>query len=396
VKSEKITAAFSHARRRMMQDFANLPEPRTSREVSELWSRYHDSLRGARGIFAVCDRNAPLHNIPGNRNFGGKGFLRCWMEGERFFLIQNKANSRDFRYGSPIFSDTNFLSYCETFDSGRGLGNVTDAFREAVTFLLPIAHSVNAWPYIIENFDATDRERVLASLKAFARFKLSTAKGFAEHRTFDGDEGEATRIAEECIRAMKSNEMAMLYSHIRERFLWVRIILLKAIIQTLSNPRMSLDDLFYNLLKFLHDELARIPGFETYVAFRFFSLNTKEHFFSPVQKNSRKLDAMLRSMSWDLSHWRSLYEMLTMNSAKSGLPFPFPHFLTFDRRFVTLSELFHLQGLIYYGEGTRCDVLYSKALLWPVSRQLASSCAEFYTPEAVASRKYRSEKECCR
>ena len=64
--------------------------------------------------------------------------------------------------------------------------------------------------------------------------------------------------------------------------------------------------LFSELLMSLHDKLGRLPQFEIYVAHRFFLLSSREPFFSPVQQNSTNLDRKIRSIAWDLAHWRSL------------------------------------------------------------------------------------------
>ena len=85
--------------------------------------------------------------------------------------------------------------------------------------------------------------------------------------------------------------------------------------------------LFFELLKFLHDELARLPQFEIYVAHRFFLLSSREPFFSPVQQNAMDLDRKIRSMAWDLTHWRSLFEMLAIGASFVGAT-PFPFFRT--------------------------------------------------------------------
>jgi hypothetical protein len=67
-------------------------------------------------------------------------------------------------------------------------------------------------------------------------------------------------------------------------------------------------------------------------------------------------------MAWDLTRWRSLFEMLAIGASFVGAtPFPIPHFLSFDRQFVKLTETFQLSGLIYAADGRRCEHIYSEA-----------------------------------
>ena len=385
---EPITSAFSIERRNLLEDFANLDEPRTGADVSAVWSRHFYNLVGARGIFAVSDAQGQ-HDIPGNVNFSDKGSIRCWLEGGRFILLQNAGSTREFRYGSTISCDTNFVSFCEAFDAGRDLGTLAVPFAEAVRYLLPISDSVDAFPYLVENADNPDRDMVFRTAKAFVRFKKSSLTGFETTGGFDGDETEASRIATGLMAGLDSPDFRTLQGHFKNRYQLIHVILLKAVLLSLSSQRPS-GDLFFDLLKFLHARMARLLGFETYVAFEYFRLNSQLPFFSPVQRNARDLKRKLRGMAWDLTHWRAMFDMLSIDSARSETAFRFPHFLTFDTRFAKLTEHFQLQGIIFHGSGTRCDQLFSRVLTEPVSELLESTCALFCTEDAIADRSRRA------
>ena len=92
-------------------------------------------------------------------------------------------------------------------------------------------------------------------------------------------------------------------------------------------------------------------------------------------------------MAWDVTHSRSLYEMLT-----AGGPFqrhlPIPHFLTFDKGFVRLSEFLRPRGIIF-SQNTRYDCIYSKTIIQPVTILMGNICKEFY--DARDERKKRCE-----
>ena len=96
------------------------------------------------------------------------------MASTRLLLIQNCERERDRRYSAPIFCDSNFVSYCEAFCGQRNLSHNLHAFRRAVEYLLPRAGVTSAFPYMVENADSPDREKVRATLPAFAAFELTS------------------------------------------------------------------------------------------------------------------------------------------------------------------------------------------------------------------------------
>jgi len=388
-----VTDSFSVQRRKMLEDFANVSMTANSEKVSGLWSQYHDMLTEARGVFCVDASKYGKPDLPGNRDFGGRGFLRSWMASNRLLLIQNRDGAKECRYSAPIFCDSNFVSYCEAFHSGRSLGPNEAAFREAVVYLLPIAEGTNAFPYLVENAENPDFEKVRSTLQAFAAFKLTSPAYFKKHGQFvtSDEDPNPNEIADGSLKIVHGQDFKILYARLKEHYLWSRIVLIKATLLFFDGRLSTVATLFYSLLKFLHDELARFPQFEIYAAHRFFQLNSREPFFSPVQQNARNLDQKIRSMAWDMAHWRSLFEMLAIGSSFVGAtPFPIPHFLSFDRRFVRLTESCQLNGLIYAADGRRCEHIYSESLLRPVSELLAGPCCEFYTEEAMRDRQRRN------
>src|SRR5947207_10896460 len=143
-------------------------------------------------------------------------------------------------------------------------------------------------------------------------------------------------------------------------------------------------------IRFLHDEFAHFIQFEIYVAFRFFSLNSHEPFFSAIQQNASTLESTLTSMAWDLTHWSTIFDMTMMHSGRAeNTPFPVPHFLSFDRRFIRLIDTFKLDGVIYAGNRKRCEQIYARPVLQEISTFLHGSLGEFYTGKAIADRKRR-------
>lgn len=388
--------SFSVSRRAMLEDLTNAAVTATAEDILGIWSHHYTSLEGSRGLFCVNELKYQNPSLPGDHSFADRGFLLSWMASNRLLLIQNKDGARNFRYWAPIFCDTNFVSYCEAFYSGRSLNADETSFRKAVEYLLPIAETTNAFPYIVENADNPNREKVRATIEAFAAFKLTSPDFFSAHGRFvtHGLEIQPSEIAKGFVEVMDMPDFKILHASIKSHYLLARIVLLKATLLFFEDHSKSVQSLFFRLLKFLHDEMARLPQFEIYLAHRFFMLNSQEPFFKSVQRNAKDLDRKIQAMAWDLAHWRSAFQMLAIFAAsEDSIGFPVPHFLSFDRPFVRLMETFKLTGLIYAREGKRCEHIFSESVLHPVSELLRGPCHEFYTAEAMRCRNQRAVEE---
>jgi hypothetical protein len=387
---ELISDPFSQRRRVMLNNFANVAGRHDRAAISGMWNAHRDSLMGARGIFVVGDENYQK-KLPGDRDFAGTGFLRCMMGSTRLLNIQNSENAREFYYSAPIFCDTNFVSFCRTFAANGNLGANEAGFREAVKFLLPIRNNLNALPYLFENADRAKATKVRESLLAFAAFKLTAPEEFERTGSFTtSSRAELDRIADESLGVMQGPDFRTVYEGLAlEHYRWARVTLLKSTIIAFTTPA-NVESRMGELFHFLHDELARFPQFPIYLAFRFFSLNQKEPFFSAVQPNAGALDGTLKSMAWDLAHWRTLFDWTMIHSRHSTkAAFPIPHFLSFDRRFIRLVEAFKLDGLIYVGDSKRCEQFLSYELLRGLSDLLHGPLGDFRKSAAVEDRKRR-------
>ena len=380
----------------MLQDFANVTMRADAGKIAELWLDNYSSLAGARGVFCVTEQRYDKSDLPENRDFGGGGFLRSWMASKRLLLIQNCEGARERRYSAPIFCDSNFVSYCEAFCGQRSLSQNSDAFGDAVTYLLPRAEQTSAFPYMVENANDPDREKVRATLGAFAAFKLTSPEYFAANGRFLTARGELTAddIADGYLEDMGKADFRTLQTWVKDHYLWSRIVLIKAALLFFEGRSKNTATLFLELLKFLHGELARLPQFEIYVAHRFFLLSSREPFFSPVRQNAMDLDRKIHSTAWDLAHWHSLLGMVAIGASFVGAtPFPIPHFLSFDRPFVKLTEAFQLSGLIYAANGRHCEHIYSEALSRPVSDLLGGERRQLCTEEDIRDRQRRNQND---
>lgn len=389
-----LTDPFAPEYRRMVQEFNDLVVY-TPDDLLAIWSRNSDLLNAARGVFVVGEAVFEKPSLPGNRNFGQTGFLQNWMADTRLVLIQDYRGDREFRYSPHIFCDTNFVSFCGAFHSGRDLGGNTQGFAEAVEFLAPISGALTALPFLVENAERRTREQLRKSLVAFAAFKSDPDRFRNKANSGGISEKDPEEIADSTLKMMDGPDFKLLHSWAKDQYRWAKVVLTKAALLGFDKLLNTTEQRLYGLLSFLHTDLARIPAFETYVACRFFALNVAEPFFNPVQLNAKSLHDSLRSMAWDLAHWRLSFDMLMISSHRtSETPFPIPHFLSFDRRFVRLTERFRLRGLIYNAGRRRSECIYSRTLLEEVSDLLSKRCyAEFYSATALRDRRERATAE---
>ena len=387
--------AFSRSRQLMVQDFVDVIPRSDVDELRMTWGDHSDVLSDARGLFVV-DKPVYECSLPGNRNFGKTGFLRSVMTSNRLVLIQSESFGSDFNYSPVIFADTNFVSLCEAFQSSRDLGGNKEAFREAVAFLNPLRQSTIPYPYLLENAEHPNKEKIRSTLLAFAAFKFGhpntspTERGFS----YSCSISDLEKVADDALLMMDGPDFKAVHSLAKHHFTWARIILLKSALVVFENPASTASRRFYILLKFFHERFARLLQFETHVAYRYFLLNSEEPFFNPVQRNSGKLNQSLRSMAWDLAHWKMLFDISNVISSRpERSPFPVPHFLSFDRRFIRLIEAFHLSAVIFSKRMRRCEQFYTYALLKEMSDVLQGPCREFYDEESVKDRQKRALKE---
>jgi len=383
---------FSVSRRLMIQDFVDVMPTSEVDELRMVWGRHSDVLENARGLFVV-DQPQFECSLPGNRNFSTTGFLRNVMASNRLVLVQSESFGSDFDYSPVIFADTNFVRLCEAFQSGRDLGGNTDAFCQAISFLKPVRQSTVPYLYLLENADHSNKEKIRKTLIAFAAFKLGQLGSSQTSNKFSCSCSASAleKIADDAVSMMNGTDFRAVHSGAKNHFLWARIILLKSTLITFEKPTFGASDRFYSLLAFLHEKLARFLQFEVHVAYRYFVLNSQEPFFNPVQRNSSKLNQSLRSMAWDLAHWNMLFLISTVLSSRPERnPFPVPHFLSFDRRFIRLIESFRLNAVIFSEKMRRWEQFYTYGLLKEMSDVLRGPCGDFYTREAMENRKKRA------
>jgi hypothetical protein len=316
------------------------------------------------------------------------------MADTRLVLVQGSQGNRKFSYSGPIFCDTNFVSFCSAFLAGRKLGANQAGLLAALEFLSPISHTLSVLPYLVENARSANVEQLRNTLIAFAMFKAN-GEGFRNQEINANLRSDAEGVAQVTLKMMQGSDFKLLRDWSEYQFRWAKIILTKAAVLGFDKQLRTTEERLYRLLEFLHTTLGRIPQFETHVAYQFFELNAAEPFFNPVQRNARCLFESLRAMAWDLAHWQLAFDMsMIWSYRESEAAFPIPHFLSFDSRFVSLTERFRLRGMIYSAGRRRSELMYSRSFLERVSSVLAvRSYAAFYSEAAIADRRERAKLE---
>jgi hypothetical protein len=250
-----IDHAFSPSRQAMVQDFVDVIRTSNVDDFREAWRRHADVLEGARGLFVV-DNPVYEVSLPGNQDFGETGFLRNIMANSRLALIQSESFGFEFSNSPVIFADTNFVSLCEAFYAGRDLGGHTDAFRQAIGFLDPFKLTTNPYPYLLENAEHPNKEKIRSTLIAFAAFKVSHPTWPANGSSYSGSISELEKLVDEQFLTMDGSDFRAVHSLAKHHFLWARVILLKSALIVFEKPASNASSRFYALLEFLHERLA--------------------------------------------------------------------------------------------------------------------------------------------
>ena len=234
-----ILPIFSGRRIQMLEAFSRAAADGNFETISKTWSEFWNNLRDARGIFSVADPKYDNLALPHDTDFGTRGYLRGLLDGKRLAMIQNAGSTRRFLYNKTIFCDTNFVSYCDARCRGKSLGNNEQSFNQAVLALLPMRDSVNAFCYMMENFENLRQDRVRGTLKSFAAFKLGNEDVFRRTGVIQSraPESELERIADVCLNVMATQDFKILHGRMKEHYFGSLLVLTKALLIVLTTPK---------------------------------------------------------------------------------------------------------------------------------------------------------------
>lgn len=378
--------------REVLEAFAEACETNDLARISQTWSHYFHDLEGARGIFVVDDSKYDKPLLPTDVSFKGKCFLTSLLKSRRLGLIQNTGSSRRFNYCWYALADTNFVSYCNVAYSGKSLGPNADAFYAAGDYLMTKRDNLGAMCYLIENFDRRHLPQVKESITAFAAFKFADPEAFCRNRVIHPtvSEKELEEMATGVLVSLETRDFKTIYGPMKLYHLSSCIALTKiAAVDFNSRKGKPAKHKLLKLLEYFDKEVAMLPQIELLVAWRYYELKSQEPFFNTIQRNASDLVGRIRSMSWDLAHWRNALMFVTA-TGHLGIDanFPIPYFLTFDQGFASLLGQLQLKGVIFLSSGTRYIPIPDNENLQSFSDVLEEA-EHLLTPASVADRQRR-------
>jgi hypothetical protein len=307
-------------------------------------------------------------------------------------LIQNAGSPRRFNYCWYGLADTNFVSYCKAAYSGKSLGPNTDAFYAAGDYLMTKKDNLGAMCFLVENFDRRHLPQVKESIKAFGAFKFADPEAFRRNRVIQPtvSDKRLEEMATSVLASLERPDFKTIYGPMKLYHLSSCISLTKiAAIDFSSRKGKPAKEKLLKLLEYFDKEVAMLPQIELLVAWRYYELKSQEPFFNMVQRNASDLLGSIRSMAWDLAHWRNAL-MLVTATGHLGIDanFPIPYFLTFDQAFAGLLRHLQLKGVIFLGSGTRYIAIPDNQNLQSFS-DVVEDAEHLLTPTAVADRQKR-------
>jgi hypothetical protein len=378
--------------REVLEAFAEACETNDFARISQVWSHYSYDLEGAREVFVVDETKHDEPLLPTDVSFKGKCFLTSLLKSRQLGSIQNPSSPRRFNYCWYALADTNFVSYCNAAYSGKSLGPLADAFYAAGDYLMTKRGNLRALCFLVENFDRRFLTQVKESMKAFAAFKFADPEAFRRNRVIHPTvpEKRLEEMATSVLAVLETPDFKTIYGPMKQYHLLSCIALTRiAAIDFSSRKGKPAKQKFLKLLEYFDKEVTMLPQIELLVAWRYYELKSQEPFFNTIQRNAGDLLGSIRSMAWDLAHWRNAL-MLATATGHLGINanVPIPYFLTFDQAFAGLLRHLQLKGVIFLGSGTRYIAIPDNQNLQSFS-DVVEEAEHLLTPAAVTDRQKR-------
>lgn len=98
------------------------------------------------------------------------------------------------------------------------------------------------------------------------------------------------------------------------------------------------------LRDFMNDEVCRILLPELILAKRYFEKGQAYSFFGKVQKGRNDVLKIIRNMTWDIMHLRTLEIDFTINPVNAS-DVNIPYFFTYDKRLLEVKECYELSSI---------------------------------------------------
>ncbi|MEB7641189.1 hypothetical protein [Acinetobacter pittii] len=333
------------------------------REAIKIYGENLVYLRGYKFILTVNSNEGFITGESIDKDFSNGGVIRSLYGSNRVFILDEvsfsemiKTQEAKFRIDYSISMDTQAVSYLEPYIENK-LTRIPADMLEMVDFLVLNNINYDSFPYQFENLfnisDLTKNEKIFKKIKAYEFFKnidVSLYKKDRVLRTKLSDE-ELNILAQTRISYEMHNLSDGGFSKaLNQRFNYVYFTLLVIVIIQFENPDNNLVEKLNLYFKF-HDELiANINLRDSILALEFFRKKHSLNFFSKIQISYAKLFPVLKGMAWDILHFRQLEQNATFEMMGKG-SFFFPAFLTYDKKFIEIINLFQLKALVYKNNG---------------------------------------------
>ncbi len=343
-------------------------------EITEVMNRHFYSLKTARSVFCVSDQQYERDYMPSSRVFSGKGYLHSLLASSRVMNVKNFDEGKNFGHTFTISLDTQFVSYLRSRFRQHQIVGQDAAITEALQYLARFRSGLDVIPYLYENNDRLDSIEVAESLECFVQFKHAAETPLVEEGRIEPTLSAAKQKKQVCdlLSLIKGNDWQVLALDAKQNWTVAYITLLHAVSIQLAYHNKSIANKMKLMLEKL-DEVGLLPKQEIHFVSALFERGSDESFFRKVQTNGADLMANLRSMAWDLAHYRTVVKQVSQVAQLSAehADFVSPFILTFDQPLQALLNKYHINGLISYKEGQAVKYIVIYPL--PIEEALSSA-----------------------
>lgn len=375
---------------------------RTTNEARRLYRQYSPLLKDYKFVFGTDEGEIPGYAV--NRTFSSGAAIRSLFNNERV-LVFDPETWCDMESGKAtcfidysISLDTQALSHLIPYLSGKEHSSLPRDLNEVFEFLIRNDVQIDPLPYLSENRlklrNPETADGVYRTLKAYEKLRNIDVGWFKQYGEIRSalTEHELNIKAQQYLSKMylecedKPNMDMLLHRHQN-----MYVLLLKMAAIQLKSPRASLKKKLSLFLQFCDDEMASLFIREIILAKAYFERGQQLDFFGKIQKNKNDILEQLSNMAWDLWHIRQMEEVMTF-SPLNGARYHFPAFLTFDKKFIEVIDLYPMKSFAYNGVNSRPMPFYSDEwvnLLLHDRSNITLDIYHYFSEESKAARDAR-------
>lgn len=254
-------------------------------------------------------------------------------------------------YDYTVSLDSNAIKYFTDLRKGR-INSQTPIAEVVFKFLLDNKINLDFWPYFNENLERVDVTTVskypnfhdnIESLVILRHFDYEIYRRCGVYRSTLSKKDQDDEIQKAIERAER--EFSPIIDHTNSIFNVLYSMVLKSAMIKFSERGKSIRVKAEALLNFCNTELNVMLIPELRVLVRLMN-NEKFDYFDPVSPNSKNILKNLRGMAWDLAMLRGLQQNMSPTRFGADYAVLVPYYLTFDKKFIDISRLGLIDGII--------------------------------------------------